>query len=214
MIRRLLLDTRASSAAEFGLVLPLLLLVIFGVIDAGRFLWEYNQAEKATQEGTRVAIVTSSIPTGLINESYVGKSVTLPGGTTAVLTQGDVIPASALGEIKCTSSGCTCVTAPCPSSLGTIDMTTFNAVLVPRMRNLYPKVNAAHVELIYRGSGLGFAGDPNGMEIAPILTVRLVGSQAAPLKFVPITTLLMASLDMPSFSTSLPVEDASGSQSY
>ena len=104
-IRKLARDQAGSTAAEFGLVLPLLLLLLFGIIDAGRWIWTYNQAEKATQMGARMAIVTDMISPG-IGTSYVGV-----GG----LTQGDVIPASAFGKITCTSSGCTCTTAPCPT---------------------------------------------------------------------------------------------------
>jgi Flp pilus assembly protein TadG len=38
MIRRLLQDRSGSSAAEFAMVLPLLLVLLFGLIDTGRFL--------------------------------------------------------------------------------------------------------------------------------------------------------------------------------
>ena len=38
-----------ASAAEFALVLPILLILLLGIIDAGRWLWTYNRAEKATQ---------------------------------------------------------------------------------------------------------------------------------------------------------------------
>lgn len=199
----LLRDGRGSSAAEFALVLPLLLLMLFGIIDAGRFAWEFNKAEKATQVGARVAVVTNSMPSGLVGESYVGKTV---GGVT--LTQGDVIPAGALGEIKCTRTTCSCVTTPCPTTLGTIDLTNFDTVLLPRMQYMKPGIAAANVELHYSGSGLGFAGDPNGMEIAPIVTVKLTG-----LQFRPITTLLFLTFTMPDFRTSLTAEDSSGSQS-
>lgn len=199
----LLRDRRGASAAEFALVLPLLLLLLFGIIDAGRFAWEFNKAEKATQVGARVAVVTNSVPSGLVGEAYVGKTV---GGVT--LTQGDVIPAGALGEIKCTRALCTCVTAPCPTTLGTIDTTNFDTVLLPRMQYMKPGITAANVELHYTGSGLGFAGDPNGMEIAPIVTVKLTGVQ-----FKPITSLLFATINMPDFRTSLTAEDSSGSQS-
>lgn len=190
------------------MVTPLMLILLFGVIDGGRFLWDFNRAEKATQVGARVAIVTASVPSGLAAEDYVGETV---GAKT--LTQGDVIPAAALGDIKCTRDACSCQTSPCPSTLGTIDTTVFDTVLLPRMRAMFPAIQACNIELHYQGSGLGFAGDPNGMEIAPLVSVKLVHSSNCPLKFTPITSLLFASFDMPDFSTTLPAEDESGSQS-
>ena len=69
-LRRFLRDTRAASAAEFALVLPLMLLFLFGIIDVGRFAWEINQAEKATQTGARWAVVTDMIPSGLASYSF------------------------------------------------------------------------------------------------------------------------------------------------
>ena len=201
--RRLGRCNSGSTAAEFALTLPLLLIFILGIIDAGRLAWEYNRTEKATQVGARVAVVTNSFPSGLVSEDYVSKVV---GGVT--LTQGDRIPATALGDLKCTRTTCTCATAPCPSTVGTIDTTTFDNVLLPRMQYMNPRIKAANVELHYTGSGLGYAGDPNGMQIAPIVTVKLTG-----MTFTPITTFLFASVNLPSFSTSLTAEDASGTQS-
>ena len=203
LLRRLGRCNSGSTAAEFALTLPLLLIFILGIIDAGRLAWEYNRTEKATQVGARVAVVTNSFPSGLVSEDYVSKVV---GGVT--LTQGDRIPATALGDLKCTRTVCTCATAPCPSTVGTIDTTTFDNVLLPRMQYMNPRIKAANVELHYTGSGLGYAGDPNGMQIAPIVTVKLTG-----MTFTPITTFLFASVNLPSFSTSLTAEDASGTQS-
>ena len=191
-----------SSAAEFALVLPLLLLLLFGIIDGGRFMWAYNQSEKATQVGARVAVVTNVLSPGLASESYVGKTV---AGVT--LSQGDVIPGSALGEIACTSGGCSCTATPCPSSLGTLDSTTFD-LIVQRMKYMKPDLQSANVTVTYRGSGLGFAGDPNGMEIAPMVTVTITG-----LSFRPLTTLMFATFTMPDLSATLTAEDSAGTQS-
>jgi hypothetical protein len=198
-------DRHGASAAEFALVLPLLLLMLFGIIDAARFAWEFNKAEKATQVGARVAVVTDVIPSGLATASYVGVSG---------LTQGDLIPASALGIVSCKSTSgtvtCDCAppdgAAPCPA-LGTADSTAFDRI-VTRMQYMKPGINASNVRVEYRGSGLGFAGDPNGMEIAPIVTVKLTGVQ-----FKPITSLLFLTFTMPDFRASLTSEDSSGSQS-
>jgi hypothetical protein len=153
--------------------------------------------------GARVAVVTNSVPDGLRDEQYVGQTV---NGVT--LTQGDVIPAAALGDVKCTVTACTCVTGPCPASLGTLDAPTFNSVLLLRMQRMNPRIEADNIELHYSGSGLGFAGDPNGMQVAPIVTVKLKG-----MEFVPITTFLFARIPMPDFRTSLTAEDSVGTQS-
>lgn len=201
--RALLHDTRAASAAEFALVLPLLLLMLFGIIDAGRYAWEYNRAEKAAQVGARVAVVTDTAPSGLKSLDFVNQSV---NGVT--LTQGDVIPAGALGDIKCTSAGgCTCATTPCPA-IGTANANLFTTSLfMQRMQALKPDLTASNVELHFAGSSLGFAGDPNGMQIAPIVTVKLTG-----LQFRPIALLTLASFPF-SVQASLTAEDESGTQS-
>ena len=196
-------DNRAAGAGEFALVLPLFLIFILGTIDAGRFAWEFNRGEKATQTGARWAVVTNVLSPGLESQSYVGTTV---GSVT--LTQGDVIPAAALGLMTCTSgAGCVCTTAPCPTP-GTFRTSDFTS-MVNRMRQIWPAVQAANVVVEYRGSGLGFAGDPNGMDISPLVTVRLQNMQFFALSLF----LFTGNLGMPDFSYTLPMEDGSGTNS-
>jgi hypothetical protein len=198
----LLRDRRGASAAEFGLVLPLLVILLLGLIDAGRFIWEYNRAEKATQAGARVAVVTQIIPQGLADFKYVGQTI---NGKAYI--QGDPLLVSALGEVTCERSGgslgCACNSANghCPT-LGTTNTAGFDAV-VTRMRAMDPAINADQVVVKYRGSGVGYAGDPSGMDIAPLVTVELDG-----VSFRPLVLFNAVAFTLPPFSTSLTAEDS------
>lgn len=197
----LLRDRGGASAAEFALLLPLLMILTLGTIDAGRYMWEVNEAKKATQYGARWAIVTDPIEGALITENFVDKTV---GGVT--LTQGDNIPASALGTITCDNVSCSC-TGACLATASAYNGPAFNA-LVQRMQLMDPRITPAQVRVSYSGSGLGFAGDPNGPDVSPIVTVSLSGKS-----FTPVTTFLLATVTMPDFRTSLTAEDLSGSDS-
>lgn len=201
MIPALLKDRTAAGAAEFALVLPLLLIFLFGIIDAARLAWDYNRIAKATQMGVRMAVVTDVLDSGLADESYLGYP-----SSAGPLTQGDRIPADALGRLVCDDEACTCEDGTCPES-GEYDSDAFQRI-VSRMRAIYPEVTADNVRVTYSGSGLGFAGDPTGMDIAPTVTVSVVG-----MVFRPITTLALASVPLPDFRTSLTMEDGVGSSS-
>lgn len=207
--RRILADRRGASAAEFAMVLPLLCLLLFGIIDAGRWMWSYNEMEKATQTGARVAAVTQIIPTGLAG-TWVGQTV-----NGIILTQGDNIPASAIGTITCTkpsatlSCSCTGVSVIdpvfCP---GTINANGWMAI-VARMQNIYPDITDANVEVDYKASGLGYAGDPGGIDISPLITVKLSGLSFRPLSLLMIKTVKA----LPAAATTISAEDQLGAQS-
>lgn len=82
-------DEDAQSLVEFALVLPVFLLVIFGIIDLARAVWEENELAFASREGTRYAIVhgaSSSTPSGPGSAGYsAGPPVSDSNVTTAVL---------------------------------------------------------------------------------------------------------------------------------
>lgn len=202
-LRTFVRDRSGASAAEFALVLPLFIVLLLGVIDAGRLLWELNTIRKAAQVGARMTAVTDPVAGGLTSASYVG----IDPGTGVLLGQGDVIPASALGRIDCDDTQCTCTTGPCPG-LGTYDATIFDTI-VARMANHYSGIADTNVVISYMGSGLGFAGDPNGPDISPTIEVSISG-----LQFTPITSLLFATVNLPTIRTSMTGEDQDGSASY
>lgn len=81
--------------------------------------------------------------------------------------------------------------------------------LVTRMNQMYPQIAASNVQIQYKNVGLGFAGDPDGPDVSPLVTVSLTG-----LTFRPITCLVFAcSITMPDFRAALTLEDATGTES-
>jgi Flp pilus assembly protein TadG len=197
-LRQIFRATGASSAAEFALVLPLLLLLLFGIIDGGRLMWEFNRAEKATQMGARFAAVTNPVlGSGFSDYSFA---------ITDLVPAGSAVPTAEFDNAICTEGSCTCVGGTVCGSVA-YDGTAFQAI-VDRMATMYPQITAENVKIEYKNIGLGFAGDPNGPDVAPLVTVRLTG-----LTFKPITTLMFATFTMPEFATSLTGEDLSGTAS-
>ena len=191
MTRSLRLDRSGASAAEFAMVLPLLILFVLGMIDAGRFMWEYNRAEKATQMGVRYAVVADMVPATLATQNFaIGGGI--PGG--------DPVPTSLFDTTSCDGSSCT-------NSWG-YDSTAFTNI-VNRMKSMYEPINNANVTVEYKNVGLGYAGDPHGPDVAPLVTVRLTG-----LTFRPLSGMLFGvTVPMPDFRASLTLEDGSGTVS-
>jgi len=199
ILHRLLRSEQAASAAEFALVLPLLLLLLFAIIDAGRFMWEFNEAEKATQTGARYAVVTDPVLNGLYTYSF-----SISGG----IAQGTAVPTSSFDTATCGSSTCSCLPGGGFCSATSRNATAFTN-LVTRMSKIYPQINANNVQIQYKNVGLGFAGDPDGPDVSPLVTVSLTG-----LQFHPLTCLVFAcSITMPDFRAGLTLEDAAGTES-
>lgn len=195
LTRRLALDQHGSSAVEFAMVLPLLIILMFVAVDGGRYIYESNRIEKATQFGARFAVVTDPVATDLVSTEYVGQVV---DGVT--LTQGDRIPADALSKITCTSTDC--------GKGHTYNATAFTNI-VNRMKLIMPEVKPSNVTVTYNGSGLGFAGDPSGMQISPLVTVTVSN-----VTWQPISGFLFLKASLPTIATTLSAEDSVGAQSY
>lgn len=201
MIRRLAsfrTNQSGTSAAEFALVLPLMLLFLLGIIDVGRYAWAFNKMEKAVQIGARVAVVTDFVAPRIASADYVDLGV----------PQGDIITSDKFGTMVCTSSSCSC-TGTCPlGSVGADHDANAFMLIANRMREIEPDIEDQQIFIEYRGSGLGYAGDPGGSDIAPLTTVRVSGMQ-----FQPITTLLFATtIPLPTVSHTLTMEDGLGSE--
>ncbi|WP_397579889.1 TadE/TadG family type IV pilus assembly protein [Sphingorhabdus sp.] len=201
LCRRVARNQTAASAAEFALVLPLLLLFIFGIIDVGRLMWEWNRAEKATQMGVRFAAVTDIVPSGLAGYDFA---------TQANVAQGYSVSSALFPGVRCTGTATT-ANCTCKGTCGfplTSNATAFNNI-VTRMRRMEGRITPANVVIDYDYSGLGFAGNPYGPDVAPIITVRI-----RDMEFESIVGQLFGGvIDKEGFASSLTLEDGAGSVS-
>ncbi len=203
LLHRFWRDCRAATAAEFVVVLPLFLLLVFGMIDVAGYAWRMNMAQKATQYGARLAVVTNPVAQNLSTQEYVGQTY---GGVT--LNQGDVIPASALGLITCDSTGCTQQNSTDLPNPPGYDADAFDRILT-RMQGIEPAITAGNLVVEYRGSGVGYAGDPGGMQIAPLVTVRLQDMTYSPWMGL----IYSGGIGLPNVSYTLSMEDGEGTVS-
>ena len=59
---------RGQSLVEFGLVLPIFLLLVFGIIDFGRAVFAFSTLNSAAREAARVAVV-DQVPAHITDEA-------------------------------------------------------------------------------------------------------------------------------------------------
>ena len=85
-------NERGQSLIEFALLLPLMLLIITGLIDVARAVWEENTLAYAAREGTRYLIVRGATGPAGEQSDPLGEP---PGGPTDRAK--DVVRAAAIG---------------------------------------------------------------------------------------------------------------------
>lgn len=108
MMRILRSDERGQSLVEFAFVLPVLLLLVTGLFDVARAVWQENTLAYAAREGTRYAIVhgsASSTPQGPGNtaavEARVRTSATGVANITTTVSYPDLVGTSACNDRGC-----------------------------------------------------------------------------------------------------------------
>ena len=71
-IRRRGHEERGAAAVEFALVLPILLLIVFGLIQYGWLFYQVQETSYAVREGARVAAVGTQNTAG-VQALVIGK---------------------------------------------------------------------------------------------------------------------------------------------
>ena len=206
--RRLIRDERGISSIEFVIVATVFFMLIFGIIDFSRAMWEWNAAAKATQFGARHAVVSDIVSIDYeefsalsISGVKAGEDVPLKdsGGNDVIApifcSDSDLGPGLAIG----------CGTS---SDLSGLTAAKANAVaflaIVAQMQKMYDRIEAHNVVIEYRHIGLGFAGNPIGPDVDPLVTVKLRDME---FDFITPGLAGIFTLNLPDFAASLTGED-------
>jgi Flp pilus assembly protein TadG len=97
-----------QGLVEFALVLPLVLLLIFGVVDLGRAVYAYNTVAEAARQANRTAIVNQTEAT--VKDAAIGAAPALNLQASNVTV---CYKTSSTAQTDCTNPG----TDDCPASL-------------------------------------------------------------------------------------------------
>jgi Flp pilus assembly protein TadG len=193
-LKRFFADENGATMVEFTLIFVLMMLLTFGLVEFGLAFYQYNAAEKATAIGARYISTRGPVLTGL----------------------GDCGPTSGTGQVNTGSvnAGVYCSTVAGSSGWSRTCNATSPAAgcqaavltaLVTRMRQFDPNIEAQNVQVVLRGSGLGFVG--RGAPV-PLVTVRLTGMT---FDFIALDDLLgFGPINMPAFDATIVGEDMNG----
>lgn len=94
-MRNLHRSEKGAAAVEFALLLPLLMMILFGIIEFGIALHQQSILTNASREGARLGIVQSipAITTGQINatiDNYLTGAGITPGNVSRTIVAGGV----------------------------------------------------------------------------------------------------------------------------
>ncbi len=151
-LHKIVKDDEGATLVEFTVVAALLFLLTFSIMEFALILYQFNNAQKATQLGARAASSRALIP-DLDTYEDCWVSTSLEAGTACAEVQN-----SSFTPIVCTGGG----TGICTS--------TGMAAVVAEMKRGFPKLNAADVTITFSPTQLGYEG--RGRPI-PAITVAI-----------------------------------------
>jgi Flp pilus assembly protein TadG len=194
-LRSFLGDVGGAALVETTLVFPLMLVLMFGLVEFGNVMWQYHADEKATSAGARYLATRGGVA------GTLGQTLTTELYTTAV-PDCFVTTTDAPGTPCSQEAGATGWKTTCSGTGGGACSSTEMSALLTEMQKYAPTITAANVAVDLRGSTMGYVG--RGRAI-PLITVRTTGLTY---NWVAMGALLgLGPLTMPSFASTLPAED-------
>ena len=208
-------DEDGGPLVEVAITLPILILFLFGGVDFMNALYQWNAAAKAVQIGARIAAVSDPVASGLnsISDNVLGSG----------LASGSPMPEFTV-ECDGGAGACACVSGAC-DGMGSYSVEAMGLLVYGRagksactpppsqyfagMCNLYPAIAPRFVTVLYKQTGLGYAGRSLGP--VPTITVSLNAPSSKtklPFKFF---FLPFAAINVPQVTTTITGEALSAS---
>ena len=176
---------RGASLPEFALILPVLSLLLFGMLEMGYLMWQFQQGSIASKKAVRIAATRTLITPGSIADC------------------GPATPASAVAGTRCADVPDYSIWATCRGD-GTGDAACGPDVarVGAEVVRFYPAVAPADIVIELSGGGMGFVG--MGRPV-PVVTVRF---ENVDFDFIVLGGLAnLLPVQMPSMSASAAAED-------
>jgi hypothetical protein len=199
IFRKFRTQERGAALVEMALVVPMFLLLMFGIVDYGRLYWSTTTAQKAMQKAARLATVGPA-QCGALPASH--ELVNNPTGTPR------------FGTLCRVGGICEVPNLPAPCRLDT--STAYGERIWDEIQPLLPPgTTPTNVQFAYtHDPRLGFLGGP----YTPVVTAELIdvdfdfvmplaGLAALASNSPAVTSNTPNSISLPAMSTSVPAED-------
>jgi Flp pilus assembly protein TadG len=212
---RLWRDGTGAVLVEVTVVMALMFVFILGSIDFLFAFYQWNAASKAVQIGTRIAAVSDPVAVGL-------------SGLSTAVANSFVPPGASMPDffVRCEGKNETCSCVGACAGVGAYNRAAMNTIIFGRdssscsdatsfyragMCDIFSRIAAANVVIVYAQTGLGYVGRPAG----PIPTIT-VSIENLPFQFFFLSGIMgFDKIQIPALTTSITAEDmASGAPAF
>jgi hypothetical protein len=170
---RLARDQDGAILVEATVTMTVLLVFVLGSIDFLVAFYQWNAAAKALLVGARIAAVSDPVADGLNNLSVAVAGPFMPAGAPM---PSFVVRCDGAAR-TCTCEGaCTGITGYNDAAMNTIvfgrgssSCSDATSLYYAGMCDIFPRITAANVVIVYAQTGLGYVGRPNG----PVPTISI-----------------------------------------
>jgi Flp pilus assembly protein TadG len=125
--------SRGQALAEFALVIPIVLLLMLALLDAGRAVFVYNGLTNAAREGARLAIVNQdpALVGDRIQAATFGAAVSNLGDSTLVRYHKSLPNADPLANPACSPIAVGCIAVVTPQTSWSLITPVLSSIIGP-----------------------------------------------------------------------------------